>query len=95
MDDIFYMSAKKVGIIDISEIAKKVNVKSTFIPESLDVLEIESIFCISYHSSDFALIRPHIKTLLKEYGGWIGNDEYGFQPCFNLENLDLFNDVSI
>ena len=126
MDDIFYMSANKVGIIDISESAKKVNVKSTFIPESSDVLEIEycddiianwfcmrlddfreledqrflidnkieSIFCISYHSSDFALIRPHIKTLLKEYGGWIGNDEDGFQPCFNLGNLDLFNNVS-
>lgn len=115
------MSAKKVDKINIRETAKKVNVKSIFIPESSDVLEIEycngiianwlcmglkdfkeleeqkflidnkieSIFCISYHSRDFALIRPHLKTLLKEYGGWIGNDEDGFQPCFNLEDSGI------
>lgn len=126
MDDIFYMSPKKVSIKDINEIAKRVNVKSTFIPKSLDFLEIEyydgimanwflmnledfqeledkkflmdnkikSIFCISYHSINFTLILPHIKTLLQEYEGWIGNDGDGFQPCFNLQNIDLFHYVS-
>lgn len=57
--------------------------------------QIKSIFCISHHSSDFSLILPHIKLLLQEYGGWIGNDEEGFQPCFNIENIDSFNYVSI
>lgn len=127
MDDIFYMSAKKVSIKDINEIAKRTNVKNTFIPKSLDVLQIEycdgiiadwfcmsvddfcedenkkfivnnkieSIFCVSYHPSNFALMLPHIKILLQEYGGWIGNDGDGFQPCFNLQNIDLFKDISI
>lgn len=52
--------------------------------------KIESIFCIAYYSRDFALIRPHLKTLLKEYGGWIGNDEDGFQPCFDLEDSGIW-----
>ena len=126
MDDIFYMSSKNVRIKDIDEIAKRVNVKNTFIPRSTDALEVEycdgvmanwfcmkmedfqeledmkfviqnrinSIFCISHHSGNFSLILPHIKLLLQEYGGWIGNDEEGFQPCFNVENIDLFNYVS-
>ena len=126
MDDIFYMSAKKVSIKDISEIAKRINVKNTFIPKSLDVLQIEycdgiiadwlcmsvddfgeydnmnflidnkieSIFCISYHSRNFALMLPHIKILLQEYGGWIGNDGDGFRPYYNLQNIDLFNEIS-
>ena len=41
MDDIFYMSTKKVSINDINEIAKRINVKNIFIPKSLDVLQIE------------------------------------------------------
>ena len=120
MDDIFYMSSKNVRIKDIDEIAKRINVKKTFMPQSTDVLEVEycdgvmvnwfrmrledfqeledtkflsdnkikSIFCISHHSSHFPLILPHIKILLQEYGGWIGNDAEGFHPCFNISTLD-------
>lgn len=56
--------------------------------------KIKSIFCISHHPSSFSLLLPHIKILLQEYGGWIGNDEEGFQPRFNIWNIDLFNYVS-
>lgn len=126
MDDIFYMSSKNVRIKDIDEIAKRINVKKTFMPQSTDVLDVEycdgvmvnwfcmrledfqeledmkflsdnkikSIFCISHHPSNFPLILPHIKILLQEYGGWIGNDAEGFQPCFNISSIDLFNYVS-
>ena len=41
MDDIFYMSSQNVRIKDIDEIAKRINVKKTFIPQSTDALEIE------------------------------------------------------
>lgn len=46
--------------------------------------KIKSIFCISHHLSNPSLILPHIKILLQEYGGWIGNDKEGFQACFNI-----------
>ena len=122
MDDIFYMSEKKISITDIAEAARSVNVKSTFIPQTSDVLQVEysdgimtewffmkveefqemddkkflsdnkisSIFCISFHVKDFVLILPHIKILLERYGGCIGNDSEGFQPIFNLHNIDFF-----
>ena len=96
MDDIFYMSSKNVRIKDIDEIAKRINVKKTFMPQSTDVLEVEycdgvmANFCISHHPSNFPLILPHIKILLQEYGGWIGNDAEGFQPCFNVWSIDLW-----
>lgn len=56
----------------------------------LSVNKIKSIFCISHHPSNFPIILPHIKTLLQEYGGWIGNDAEGFQPCFNIGSIDLW-----
>ena len=122
MDDIFYMTDKKININDIAEVAREVNVKSIFIPESVNVLQIEysydimaewfcmkledfyesedkkffdrnkiqSVFCISSHLSNFDFILPHIKMLMQEYGGWIGSDSEGFQPCFNHENIDCF-----
>ena len=123
MDDIFYMTNKKISVIEINDIAKKVNDKSTFIADHSDALQIEyfhgiiadwvsisvkefsepedkiflsdnkinSIFCISYHPSQFNFVLPHLKALLQEYGGFIGNDSEGFQPCFSLENIDFFN----
>lgn len=121
MDDIFYMTDKKINISDIAEIAGDLNVRSAFIPESSDVLQIEysydimaewfrmepedfpesedkkfltenkihSVFCISSHLSNFAFMFPHIKMLLQKYGGWIGSDSKGFQPCFSQENIDF------
>lgn len=123
MDDIFYMSSKNVNIKDINEIAKRMNVKNTFMSKTADVVEIEysdsvvaswfcmrledfqevedkkfliknqikSIFCISHHSNNFPSILPHLKMMLQEYGGWIGNDGEGFQPCYDMWNIDLFN----
>ena len=99
MDDIFYMTNKKISIIEINDIAKKVNVKSTFIANYSDALQIEyfhgiiadwvsisvkefsepedkiflsdnkinSIFCISYHPSQFNFVLPHLKALLQKY----------------------------
>ncbi|SHJ43586.1 hypothetical protein SAMN02745163_01963 [Clostridium cavendishii DSM 21758] len=122
MEDIFYLSTKKINVKDINKIAEKVNVKSTFIPKTLDVLEIEycdgitaswfnmslcefqepedekflndnkieAVFCISHHPRNLKIIMPHIKNVLKEYGGWIGNDNEKFQPWFNLENIESF-----
>ena len=43
MDDIFYMSSKNVRIKDIDEIAKRINVKKTFMPQSTDVLEVNIV----------------------------------------------------
>lgn len=126
MDDIFYMSSKNVSIKDVNEIAKRMNVKKTFMPKTADVVEIEysdsvvaswfcmrledfqeiedknfliknqiqSIFCISHHPNDFPSILPHLKMMLQEYDGWIGNDAEGFQPCYDMWNIDLFNYVS-
>lgn len=122
MDDIFYLSTKKITVNNIKQIAEQVNVKNTFIPKSSDVLEIDysegvtaswfqmrveefeepesvkfldcnkirTIFCISHHPKDLKLILPHLKKVLKEYGGWIGNDSEGFQPCFDIEFIDSF-----
>lgn len=126
MDDIFYMSSKNVSIKDINEIAKRMNVKNTFMSKTADVVEIEysdsvvaswfcmrledfqevedknfliknqikSIFCVSHHSNNFPSILPHLKMMLQEYDGWIGNDGEGFQPCYDMWNIDLFNYVS-
>lgn len=126
MDDIFYMSSNEVSIKDISEIAKRMNVKNTIISNATDILEVEycdgvvadwfcmnledfheledkkflienyikSIFCVSHHSINFSFILPHIKMLLQEYGGWIGNDEEGFLPCYDIGSIDSFNYVS-
>ncbi|MEN2773852.1 hypothetical protein ABCY62_02125 [Acetivibrio clariflavus] len=52
--------------------------------------KIVSIFCISYHPKDLEFILPHIKCVLKEYGGWIGNDSERFQPLFDIKNIDSF-----
>ena len=43
MDDIFYISSKNVRIKDIDEIAKRINVKKTFMPQSTDVLEVNIV----------------------------------------------------
>ncbi len=126
MDDIFYMSSKDVSIEDVDEIAKRMNVKNTFLSKTSDVLEIEysdsveaswfcmrledfqevedkkflienrikSIFCVSHHSNNFPFLLPHIKMMLQEYGGWIGNDGEGFQPCYDRGSVDLFNYIS-
>lgn len=53
--------------------------------------QIKSIFCISHHSNNFPSILPHLKMMLQEYDGWIGNDEEGFQPCYDMRNIDLFH----
>lgn len=123
MDDIFYMSSKNVSIKDINKIVKRMNVKSTFMSKTSEVIEIEysdsvvaswfcmrledfqevedkkflienqikSIFCISHHSNNFPSILLHLKMMLQEYDGWIGNDEEGFQPCYDMRNIDLFH----
>lgn len=122
MDDIFYLSTKKININNIKQVAEQVNVRNTFITKTSDVLEIEycdniianwfqmsieefkepedikflddnkirEIFCISHHPRDLKSIMPHIKTILKEYGGWIGNDSERFQPWFDVKNIDSF-----
>ncbi|OOO00698.1 MAG: hypothetical protein ATN35_06015 [Epulopiscium sp. Nele67-Bin004] len=41
MDDIFYCTGNKITLNDIKELAEQVNVKRTFITQSLDALEIE------------------------------------------------------
>ena len=51
---------------------------------------IKSIYCISYHANRLGTILPHIKMLLHRYGGFIGNDDEGFQPCYDMENIDMF-----
>lgn len=51
--------------------------------------EIESVFCISHHNKDLHIFLPHIRNLLGKYGGWIGNDNSGFQPYYNLENIEI------
>lgn len=56
--------------------------------------QIKSIFCVSHHSNNFLSILPHLKMMLQEYGGWIGNDIEGFQPCYDMWTIDLFNYVS-
>lgn len=50
---------------------------------------IKSIFCISHHSIHFSFILPHIKMLLQEYDGWIGNDGEGFRPCYDMRSIDF------
>ena len=52
---------------------------------------IKSVFCVSHHSNDYSLIKAHIKELLQEYGGWIGNDSKGFQPYYNIMDIDGFS----
>jgi hypothetical protein len=121
MDDIFYLSTKKIGVKDIKKAAEKVKVDKVFIPITSDVLEIEycngitaswfemsieefkepndkkildenkiiSVFCITHHPKDIEFILPHIKCMLKEYGGWIGNDSERFQPWFDIEKIDF------
>ena len=125
MDDIFYMSAKKVSIRDVEEAARRANVKDTFVPKTSDIVQIEyndgivadwfcmdveefcepeakkfldehkieSIFCVSHHQVHFTSMLPHIKILLQEYGGWIGDDGDGFQPCYDLQALNSHNIV--
>lgn len=51
---------------------------------------IKSIFGITYHSKNILSILPHIKMILQEYGGWIGNDGEGFKPCYDIQTIDLF-----
>ncbi len=122
MDDIFYMTDKKVNINDIAGIAQETNAINVFIPESAEVMQIEykenimadwscmrigdfqesedkifldqnkikSVFCISCHMNNFTFMLPHVKMLLQKYGGFIGSDSDGFQPCFSQENIVYF-----
>lgn len=68
--------------------------KSEDFPESEDKKfltdnKIQSIFGIACHLNNLTSMLPHIKTLLQKYGGFIGNDSKGFQPCFSQENIDF------
>ncbi|MCM1089851.1 MAG: hypothetical protein NC092_03555 [Butyrivibrio sp.] len=75
MDDIFYMSPKNIEIKDIDEIARRINVKNTFIPQSKDILTVEYCdgviaqwFCMSpeefRESEDMRFLTEHkIKSI--------------------------------
>ncbi len=41
MDDIFYLTDRKITITDIAEIARETNAVNVFIPLSADVMQIE------------------------------------------------------
>lgn len=55
---------------------------------------IKSVFCVSHHSINFSFMLPHIKMLLQEYDGWIGNDSEGFQPCYDMQSVFFADCVS-
>ncbi len=86
---------------DVVQIEYKENItadwsymKTEDFPESEDKKfltdnKIRSFFCIACHLNNLTSMLPHIKTLLQKYGGFIGNDSEGFQPCFSRENIDF------
>ncbi len=53
--------------------------------------EIKSIYLISHHKKDLPFIINHIKLLMRDFGGWLGNDSDMFQPCFNIDNIEKFS----
>lgn len=49
-----------------------------------------SAFCISHHPVARSALVPLLREVLMAFGGWIGSDEAGFRPRYDLANLDSF-----
>lgn len=52
---------------------------------------ISKVICISHHKSYIAEVLELSKELLLTWGGWLGNDNDGFSPLFDISNLSYFN----
>ncbi|CAM3599535.1 hypothetical protein VA7868_02204 [Vibrio aerogenes CECT 7868] len=62
-------------------------------PEDCDVIEatgVKSCICISHHSFSIDCVKDILKIILKNYGGWVGNDSDYFEPRFVLDDIDSF-----
>ena len=122
MDDIFYLSQKKLDVAylyrifqnvnelraDIFEISNAVQLqtktqiinlalmgisefKDSLCWELIRIREISSVVCISHHKAYIKETLDIVKILLTKCGGWIGNDNDGFLPIFDLTDIESFS----
>jgi hypothetical protein len=45
-------------------------------------------FCISFHSNTLNELKVILRALLTAFDGWVGDDTDGFEPRFELKNID-------
>ncbi len=58
--------------------------------EFLKKLNMISGLCLCHHKNDINELLIFIAKIGEKYGGWIGNDEDGFEPRFPVNQLDNF-----
>lgn len=49
-----------------------------------------SVFCVSHHPTALQRLLPVLRIVLEAHGGWVGNDDEGYEPRFDFTSLDRF-----